>query len=55
MTKSAIIHVRTTEDRKNAIIEAAKKHEGYTQTRIVEEGIDLLLKAKMMSSRKGKK
>lgn len=47
MTKSAIIHVRTTEERKKAILDASKKLCGYTQTRIIEEGVDLFLKKKV--------
>jgi hypothetical protein len=46
MTKSAIIHVRTTAERKDAILKASQTLKGYTQTRIVEEGVDLLLKKK---------
>lgn len=46
MTKSAIIHIRTTKERKDAVIKVAKQLCGYTQTKVIEEGIDLFLKKK---------
>jgi hypothetical protein len=52
MTKSAIIHIRTTAFRKEEMLQAVDRVDGYTQTRLVEEGVDLMLKS---LAAKGKK
>lgn len=44
--KTAIIHIRTTPDRKASIHSLAQRLPGYTATRLVEEGVDLIVAKK---------
>jgi hypothetical protein len=44
--KSAIIHIRTTPERKATISKLAKSLPGYTATRLIEEGVDMIIAKK---------
>jgi uncharacterized protein (DUF1778 family) len=41
--KEAVINFRTTADRKQRLKKAAAETEGYTMTRLLEEGADMVL------------
>jgi hypothetical protein len=45
-TKTAIIHIRTTPERKATVSKLAKALPGYTATRLIEEGVDLIVAKK---------